>query len=98
MSSRSMGISHPKFIQDLAYTFGSDVSASGWKRSSGDTRKAYDFSYDGLHRLKDAAYKEGSSVKTATPRRSPAMTATAISPGSSGTGGLGLRPGKSWTT
>ena len=56
MSSRTMDISHPKFIQDLAYTFGSDVSASGWKRSSGDTRKAYDFSYDGLLRLKDAAY------------------------------------------
>ena len=62
MSSRTAGISHPKFIQDLAYTFGSDVSASGWKRSSSDTRKAYDFSYDGFHRLKDAVYKEGSSV------------------------------------
>ena len=60
--SRTTGISHPKFIQDLAYTFGSDVSASGWKRSSGDTRKAYDFTYDGLHRLKNATYKEGSSV------------------------------------
>ena len=43
-------------------TFGSDVSASGWKRSSGDTRKAYDFTYDGLHRLKDAVYKEVSLV------------------------------------
>ena len=62
MSSRTTGISHPKFIQDLAYTFGSDVSASGWKRSSGDTRKAYDFTYDGLHRLKDAVYKEVSLV------------------------------------
>ena len=60
--SRTTGITHPSFIQDLAYTFGSDVSASGWKRSSGDTRKAYDFTYDGLHRLKDAVYKEVSLV------------------------------------
>ena len=43
-------------------TFGSDVSASGWKRASNGTRMAYDFTYDGLHRLKDAVYKEGSSV------------------------------------
>ena len=49
-------------IRAFTYTFGSDVSASGLKRSSGDTRKAYDFSYDGLHRLKDAVYKEGTTV------------------------------------
>ena len=60
--SRTTGITHPSFIQDLAYTFGSDVSASGWKRASNGTRMAYDFTYDGLHRLKNATYKEGTSV------------------------------------
>ena len=62
MSSRTTGITHPSFIQDLAYTFGSDVSASGWKRASNGTRMAYDFTYDGHHRLKNATYKEGTSV------------------------------------
>ncbi len=60
--SRTTGITHPSFIQDLSYTYGSDISATGWKRSANGTRMAYDFSYDGLHRLKDAVYKEGSSV------------------------------------
>ena len=55
-------ISYYSFIQDLSYTYGSDISATGWKRSANGTRMAYDFSYDGLHRLKDAVYKEGSSV------------------------------------
>ena len=60
--SRMTLASHPGFIQDLAYTYGSDVSASGWKRSSGGTRSAYAFTYDGLHRLKNAAYSEGGST------------------------------------
>ncbi len=60
--SRTTGITHPSFIQDLAYTYGSDISSSGWKRSSNDTRKGYDFTYDGLHRLKNATYKEGTTV------------------------------------
>lgn len=60
--SRSTGITHSGFIQDLAYSYGGDVTSTGWKRSSTDTRKAYDFTYDGLHRLKTAAYKEGSTT------------------------------------
>ncbi len=60
--SRMTLASHPGFIQDLAYTYGSDVSASGWKRSSAGTRSAYAFTYDGLHRLKNAAYSEGGST------------------------------------
>ena len=46
--SRTTGITHPSFIQDLTYTYGSDISSSGWKRGSNDTRKAYDFTYDSL--------------------------------------------------
>ena len=57
--TRFWSITHSGFIQDLTYTFGSDVSATGWKRGTNDTRKAYDFTYDGLHRLKTAVYNEG---------------------------------------
>ena len=55
-------ISYYSFIQDFTHTYGSNVSASGWKRASNGTRMAYDFTYDGLHRLKDAVYKEVSLV------------------------------------
>lgn len=60
--SRATAISHPGFIMDLAYSFGSDVTSAGWKRSASDTRKAYDFSYDRMHRITDAIYREGASV------------------------------------
>ncbi|MBQ3873318.1 MAG: hypothetical protein II791_05860 [Bacteroidales bacterium] len=55
-------ISYYSFIQDFTHTYGSNVSASGWKRASNGTRMAYDFTYDGLHRLMNATYKEGASV------------------------------------
>ena len=60
--SRTTALSHPAFIQDLAYSYGGDVSSAGWKRSSSDTRKVYSFTYDGLHRLTAAAYGEGSTT------------------------------------
>ena len=54
--SRTTGITHSSFIQDLTYTFGSDVSSAGWKRVPSGIRMAYDFSYDGVNAAAEYAY------------------------------------------
>ena len=61
-------INNPLFTQTLHYTdgmgtpyYGGNISSMTWKMNSG-AEQGYKFTYDGMSRLKDAIYGEGSTL------------------------------------
>lgn len=62
-------VSSPLFSQHLHYTDGigtpcynGNISSMSWKADNASVHKGYKFSYDGLSRLTDAVYGEGTSL------------------------------------
>lgn len=74
-------VSGGKFSQTLHYTDGpgiprynSNISSMTWVAGGTSTLKGYTFTYDGLNRLRDAVYGEGSSLSTNPNRFSEQVT------------------------
>ena len=65
------GISGSKFSQNLYYNTGNgtpcyngNISSMTWKAGNETTLRGYKFTYDGLNRMLDAVYGEGTSLTT----------------------------------
>ncbi|MDD3036930.1 RHS repeat domain-containing protein [Bacteroides sp.] len=71
--SWTKGITGPLFSQTLNYQeviagntpcYGGNISSMSWKVGTETSERGYRFTYDGLSRLKDAAYGEGTTLAT----------------------------------
>lgn len=68
-------INHPKFKQHLYYTdgvntpcFNGNISSMTWQSDKESTLRGYKYTYDGLSRLKNAIYGEGTELSVNTDR------------------------------
>ena len=75
------GISSTRFTQNLYYNSGSgttkyngNISSMTWQVGGESTTRGYKFTYDGLNRLLNATYGEGTSINTNTNRFSENVT------------------------
>lgn len=75
------GISSARFTQNLYYNTGNgtakyngNISSMTWQAGSEGVTRGYKFSYDGLNRLLNAAYGEGTSISTNPNRFSENVT------------------------